>query len=65
MGARATKVTAAKEFAPALREAFAARTPAVIDVDVNLELQGYRSIRYPYPSNFHQTWTPGPDTATR
>jgi acetolactate synthase-1/2/3 large subunit len=65
MGARATKVTAAKDFAPALRDAFAARTPAVIDVDVDLELKGYRSILYPYPSNFHQTWKPGPDAAKR
>jgi len=27
---------------------------------VALDIKGYRSIWYPYPNNFHQSWAPGP-----
>ena len=60
MGAQGTKVTHPKDFAPALRRALEARVPSVIDVDVDLDLKGYRAISYPYPANFHETWRPGP-----
>lgn len=60
MGARSTKVMKASEFAPALRRALEGRAPHVIDVEVNLEVEGYRSVWYPYPRNFFETWAPGP-----
>ena len=59
MGARATKVTRAAEFAPALRRALEVGAPHVIDVDVNLDVEGYRAIWYTYPRNFFETWAPG------
>jgi acetolactate synthase-1/2/3 large subunit len=65
MGARAAKVTQPGELAPALRRALDANAPYVIDVDVDLELKGYRAIWYPYPANFHETWKPGPVQASR
>lgn len=63
MGAGVMKVTQAADYAPALRNALALRTPVVIDVDVVLDVQGYRSIWYPYPRDFYRTWKPGPATA--
>jgi acetolactate synthase-1/2/3 large subunit len=59
MGARAEKVTHPRDLAPALRRALDSRAPFVVDVDVELELPGYRSVWYPYPANFHETWKPG------
>jgi acetolactate synthase-1/2/3 large subunit len=32
----------------------------VIVVEVSLDVKGYRSLWYPYPNNFHETWVPGP-----
>ena len=58
MGARGTKVTQPGDLAPALRRAIEANAPWVIDVDVNLDLAGYRAVWYPYPADFHQTWMP-------
>ncbi|MBI2156291.1 MAG: hypothetical protein HYU26_05190, partial [Candidatus Rokubacteria bacterium] len=60
MGARATKVQTAAAFAPALRRALEGRAPHVIDVDVSLEIEGYRSVWYSYPRNFFEPWAPGP-----
>jgi len=60
MGAGATKVTEAAQFAPALRRALAGGRPHVIDVDVSLAVEGYRAVWYPYPRNFFETWAPGP-----
>jgi len=60
MGAAAIHVEKAADYAPALRRALDARTPTVIDVDVSLDIEGYRSIWYPYPTDFNKTWTPGP-----
>lgn len=60
MGARALLVSRAEDYAPALRRALDARAPFVIDVEVSLDVKGYRSIWYPYPANFYQPWTPGP-----
>jgi hypothetical protein len=37
----------------------------VVDVDVDIELKGYREIMYPYPARFDETWTPGPAKAHR
>ncbi len=60
MGALAIHVAKADEYAPALRRALDARRPAVLDVDVSIDVAGYRSIWYPYPTNFNETWRPGP-----
>ena len=60
MGAASVHVSRAEDYAPALRRAIDARAPFVIDVDVSLDVKGYRSIWYPYPSNFYQPWAPGP-----
>lgn len=56
MGARATKVSRPDEFGPALRRALETHAPHVVDVEVNLEVPGYRSVWYPYPANFFETW---------
>ena len=63
MGANAMRVTDADAFAPALWLALEAGVPTVIDVDVSMDIQGYRSIWYPYPKNFHDKWAPGPTPA--
>ena len=60
MGAAAIQVSRADKYAPALRRALDNRAPTVISVEVSLEIKGYRSIWYPYPNNFHETWAPGP-----
>jgi acetolactate synthase I/II/III large subunit len=60
MGARATKVTRPEEFGPALSRALRDRAPHIVDVDVNLNVEGYRAVWYRYPSNFLQSWNPGP-----
>jgi acetolactate synthase-1/2/3 large subunit len=60
MGARATRVDRADAFAPALRRALEGRAPHVLDVEVNLDVPGYRAVWYPYPRNFFETWSPGP-----
>jgi len=57
---QAIQLGRAEDYAPALRRALDARTPTVIDVDVSLDIKGYRSVWYPYPANFHETWAPGP-----
>lgn len=63
MGAAAIRVERAEDYAPALRRALAARAPTVLDVEVSLEVKGYRSIWYPYPANFYEPWAPGPSPA--
>ncbi len=60
MGAKSFHVSSAGDYAPTLRRALSIRAPVVIDVDVSLDIKGYRSIWYPYPTDFNQTWTPGP-----
>ncbi len=60
MGANAMRVTDADAFAPALWLALEAGVPTVIDVDVSMDIEGYRSIWYPYPKNFYDKWAPGP-----
>jgi len=60
MGAQAMHVTKADQYAPALTKAIASRKPTVIVVEVALDIKGYRSIWYPYPNNFNETWKPGP-----
>jgi acetolactate synthase-1/2/3 large subunit len=65
MGAASIHVAKAGQYAPALRRALAARKPTVIVVEVSLDIRGYRSIWYPYPNNFHESWTPGPLPAAK
>lgn len=59
MGAAAMHVAKADDYAPVLRRALARRAPVVIDVDVSLDVKGYRSVWYPYPTDFYQPWKPG------
>lgn len=59
MGAASARVTKPEDYVPALRQALAAKRPYVVDVEVNLDVQGYRSVWYPYPNDFFQTWKPG------
>jgi acetolactate synthase I/II/III large subunit len=60
MGAQAVCVSRAEDYAPALRRALDAAAPMVVVVEVSLDISGYRSIWYPYPTNFHESWAPGP-----
>jgi acetolactate synthase-1/2/3 large subunit len=60
MGATALRVERAEDYAPALRRAVDMRAPVVIDVEVSLDVKGYRSIWYPYPANFYEPWVAGP-----
>jgi acetolactate synthase-1/2/3 large subunit len=60
MGAETFHVGRAEDYAPALRRAIDAHAPIVIDVDVSIDVKGYRSVWYPYPKNFYETWVPGP-----
>jgi acetolactate synthase-1/2/3 large subunit len=64
MGALSFHVGKAEDYAPALRRVLDARAPAVIDVDVSIDVEGYRSVWYPYPSNFYEPWGPGVGSAT-
>jgi len=58
MGAKTAHVNRAAEYAPALRQAIADKCPTVIDVDVSLDVKGYRSVWYPYPTDFYKPWSP-------
>jgi acetolactate synthase-1/2/3 large subunit len=60
MGAVARRVTKPEQYAPALARAIRSRKPTVIVVETALDIKGYRSVWYPYPNDFHQTWKPGP-----
>jgi len=64
MGAAPMNVERAGDYAPALCRALAARAPVVIRVEVSLDVKGYRSIWYPYPTDFYETWRPGPIAAS-
>jgi acetolactate synthase-1/2/3 large subunit len=55
MGAEAKKVQTPSELAPAIKEAVASGSSYVIDVDIDVEAPGYRSVWYPYPNDF---WAP-------
>ncbi len=60
MGAEGKKVKTPAELAPAMRAALKSKASTVIDVDIDPESPGYRSVWYPYPNNF---WTPREETA--
>jgi acetolactate synthase-1/2/3 large subunit len=60
MGAQTIHVGRAEEYAPALRRAIDARAPVVIDVDVSISVDGYRTVWYPYPRDFYKSWKAGP-----
>jgi acetolactate synthase-1/2/3 large subunit len=55
MGAGAKKVKSPAELGPALNEALKSNTSYVIDVEIDVNAPGYRSVWYPYPNDF---WTP-------
>jgi acetolactate synthase-1/2/3 large subunit len=63
MGAKALHVSSPADYVSALHTALDAREPTVIDVDVSLDIKGYRSVWYPYPTDFYQPWQAGPSTA--
>lgn len=54
MGARAIKVSDPDDLAPAVTAAIESGISRVIDVDIDVEAEGYRSVWYPYPNDF---WT--------
>jgi acetolactate synthase-1/2/3 large subunit len=53
MGTKAIKVKSPKELGPAVKEALKSETSYVIDVDIDVNTPGYRSVWYPYPKDFH------------
>ncbi len=55
MGAETTRVTTPEALVPAVRAALESGKTHVIDVAIDLNLEGYRSVWYPYPDDF---WTP-------
>ncbi len=52
MGAAARRITRPEEVKPALQEALESNRPFVVDAATNLDIQGYRSVWYPYPRSF-------------
>jgi len=55
MGAQAEKVHKPDELVPALQRALEAKCSYVLDVDIDVDAPGYRSVWYPYPMNFWQS----------
>jgi acetolactate synthase-1/2/3 large subunit len=55
MGARATKVADPAQLEPVVAAAIESNRTHVIDVDIDLNSEGYRSVWYPYPDDF---WVP-------
>lgn len=53
MGAEAVRINTPAELAPALKKAIASNTACVLDVDIDINVLGYRNIWYPYPSDFY------------
>jgi acetolactate synthase-1/2/3 large subunit len=60
MGAEGRKVKTPAELGPALKEALKSKASSVIDVDIDPQSPGYRSVWYPYPNNF---WAPREEMA--
>jgi acetolactate synthase I/II/III large subunit len=60
MGAEAVTITDPADYRPALERALDSRKPTLICVDTELETPQYRAIWYPYPSDYRETWKPGP-----
>jgi acetolactate synthase-1/2/3 large subunit len=59
MGAKAARVEKPEELVPAVRKAIDSGEPYVVDVEIDLTKPGYRSVWYPYPSDF---WKPRYET---
>lgn len=55
MNANSTKVSRPELLVPAVRDAIESGKSHVIDIDIDIDCEGYRTIWYPYPSDF---WTP-------
>ncbi len=55
LGSKGKKVKTPGELAPTMKEALESKTSWVIDVDIDPEQPGYRSVWYPYPNDF---WLP-------
>lgn len=58
MGVAAQKVSRPEDYAPALKKALESGVPSLVDVEVDLEVPGYRPVWYPYPTRFDETWSP-------
>lgn len=54
MDIEAEKISKPEEIKPILKKALSAEKPFLIDASINLNITGYRSIWYRYPSNFHE-----------
>lgn len=52
MGANGVKVSQPDEMRPAVLAALEASGPTVIDVDIDPEQPGYRTVHYPYPNDW-------------
>ena len=52
MGATARRIATPGEIRPVILEAMRSRGPFVVDAAINLEIEGYRSVWYPYPRDF-------------
>ena len=64
MGAVGVRVDKAEDYRPALEAAIDSGVPTLICVGTELLTPQYRAIWYPYPADYHKTWTPGPAGAT-
>lgn len=60
LGAEARRITKPDEIKPAIREALSSARPFVVDAAINVDVQGYRAIWYPYPSDFAGRGVPNP-----
>ena len=60
MGAEGIRISRADDFKPALERAMDSGRPTVISVDTEITTPQYRSAWYPYPTNWNETWKPGP-----
>jgi acetolactate synthase-1/2/3 large subunit len=55
MGAKGRHVTNPKDLVPAVTEAVESGQSAVIDVEIDMKVPGYRNVWYAYPSDFWQS----------
>lgn len=55
MGAKSIKVSSPEALVPAFSKALESNQSHVIDVDIDIDCEGYRSVWYPYPDDF---WSP-------
>jgi acetolactate synthase-1/2/3 large subunit len=54
MGAKTFKLEKPDDIKPVLREALQSKEPVIVDAEINLEIDAYRPLWYPYPMNFYE-----------